>query len=951
MGAGRALRRGATALTGGLLAAGLALPAAATTLPADQDVTPGVYLVVLEASPAASYAGGTMSATRPLPGHRFDRTSAAVRGYRAHLLAGQDLLLHAVGDPTVLYRYTVALDGFAARLDGDQVKALRADARVDRVERAHTQRLDGALSAGAAVPSAGVVQPRSGGPADAGRRTVIGVVDTGLWPGGAVFAALPQLRPGTSPQLRGFHGGCATAPTWSATDCNDKVVSARWFVRGFGGTRIARSDSLSARDGSGHGTAVASLAAGNTGVAARVDGQSFGSFGGTAPAARIAVYKACWSAPDPADDGCSTADVVAAVDQAVADGVDVLTSSLADDGGGSRDAVQQAYLGAADAGVVVTAAAGNDSGSAHNAAPWVTTVGASSRPAYQGTARLGDGSVLSGSMVSDRRVAGAALVSGARAAATGATPRDARLCVPGALDAAQVQGAVVLCERGQVARVDKSAAVRMAGGAGMLLLNTRAGGTASDIHDVPTVHLDAAAARRVRGYLRAAGAHATVTLDPTPLPRHRTARVAGFSAGGPVTGVVKPDVTAPGVAVLGAVAPGSDDGRAFDLLTGTSASTPQVAGLAASVRSVHPAWPAARVRSALVTTAHGIGPATRAGAGEVTARRVLDPGLVLDAAAGPWQRWLSGEVRAADLNLPSLAVPELVRATTVVRRLTNVSARTETYGVRLARPAGVDVTVRPSVFRLAAGRTRTVRITVTARPTAHLDTWVSGALTWVSPRHTVRLPLAVRARPVAAPRQVSADASAGSARVVVRVATAHALTLRTSGLVPATTRSLSLRPTALDPAHPLAVPGSAAVPLEVPRGSTLLRARVAAAAGDDVDLYLFRGGRLVAAATSGSTTDGLTLVRPAAGDYTLQVHAARAGNSLAARATLSTWVVPARAGASGVPVTVRGAATPAGRSTVTVVWGRHRVAHGHWLGVVSYGRRGGQGRLTVLDLS
>jgi len=954
-GARHRVLRGAAALTGGLVvAAGMAQPATAATrlpLPADQDVAPGVYLVVLRDAPAAAWTGHAgLPATRPAPGHRFDRTSAATRGYRAHLRAGQDLVLHRVGDPAVLYRWTVALDGFAARLGTDQVTALRADPRVARVERAHTQRLDATPTATrTATPSAGVVHTRSGGPADAGRRTVVGVVDTGLWPGGAVFSGLPQVRPGTSPALKGFHGGCATAPTWAARDCNDKVVSARWFVRGFGASRIARSDYLSARDGSGHGTAVASLAAGNTGVPARVDGQSFGAFSGTAPAARLAVYKACWSAPDPADDGCSTADVVTAVDQAVADGVDVLTSSVADDGG-SRDATQLAYLGASEAGVVVTAAAGNGAGAAHNAAPWVTTVGASSRPAYQGTARLGDGTLLTGSMVSDRRVTDAPLVPGGSAAAPGSTARQAQLCVPGALDAGEVQGAVVVCERGQLARVDKSAAVRMAGGAGMLLLNTGAGGTAADIHDVPTVHLDATEGRRVRAYLRAAGGHASVTLDPTALPRQRVTRVAGFSGGGPVAEVVKPDVTAPGVAVLGAVAPSSDDGRTFDLLTGTSASAPQVAGLAAYLRSVHPTWSASQVRSALVTTAQRVGPATRAGAGEVTARRVLDPGLVLDAAPGPWRHWLAGDLRAADLNLPSLAVPELVRATTVVRRLTNVSGRTETYGVRLARPDGVDVTVRPSVFRLASGRSRDVRITVTARPTARLDTWQSGALTFVSPRHTVRLPLAVRARQVAAPRRVAAAAGTGSVRVGLRVATSRRLALHSTGLVPARTRTLALAPGSFDVAHPAAGPSTASVPLRVPSGSPLLRVRADASPGDDVDLYLYRGSHLVAAATSGSGTSGLSVVRPPSGDYALLVHANHAADDVAARTTLSTWALPGRSGAGPVPLTLRRAATPAGRSTYTAAWGHHHVLRGHWLAVVGYAPGFG-GRLTVLEVS
>ena len=186
-----------------------------------------------------------------------------------------------------------------------------------------------------------------------GAGVVIGVVDSGIAPESPAFAEVPGL--GADPE--GFAGACAEGDGWTADDCTRKIVGARWYVDGFGADRVRSSESLSPRDALGHGTQVSSVAAGNAGVSVRVDDRDAGFFGGVAPQARVAAYKACWGAPDPADDGCSTADVVSAVDAAVADGVDVLSLALA--GGERIDTLQVALLGAAEADVVVIGASGN----------------------------------------------------------------------------------------------------------------------------------------------------------------------------------------------------------------------------------------------------------------------------------------------------------------------------------------------------------------------------------------------------------------------------------------------------------------------------------------------------------------------------------------------------------------------------------------------------------------
>ena len=900
---------------------------------------PGVYVVTLSAPPAAVYAGGRpgQPATRPRPGVRFDRDRPAVRSYVQWLRAQQDRVLAQVGGPQVLYRFTTALDGFAATLTAEQVRRLRDTRGVVRVERSTKQRLDRVR----AVPAVGAgartrlglegphgVWARHGGPARAGRRVVVGVVDSGIWPDNPSFNGLRNATPGIAPGLPGFHGSCSPAEGWSAQDCSEKVVSARFFVKGFGAENTAGAEYLSPRDGSGHGSHVASTAAGDHGVRVEVDGQRFGTTSGMAPAARLAVYKACWAAPDPSQDGCTTADTVAAVDQAVADGVDVLSYSVA----GSAvadDSVERAFLGAATAGVFVAASAGNDgprAGTVGHVAPWVTTVAASTQHAFSGLVRLGDGRSFVGTMVSARGVSRTRLVLAGRAASPGASAADARHCTDGSLDAAEVQGAIVVCDRGHGARADKSAAVADAGGIGMVLANTRPEGTDADVHTVPTVHLDVRSAAVVKRYARAAGARARAALDASAGDPRPAPAVADFSARGPAPGdVLKPDLTAPGVGVLGAVAPPSDSGRSWDLASGTSTSAPHVAGLAAFILGVHPGWSPARVKSSMMTTAYDVAgrhdPRVE-GAGQVDPQRFLDPGLVLDTSPSAWLSLEAGRVRARDVNAPSVAVGDLVGPTTLTRRVTNVSAHTESYAARVQGLRGVDVQAFPATVRLTPGASRTVRLRITARPTATVDRAVTGWLVWRGARHRVRLPISVRPTVLAAPEQVAAQGGAG--RVVVRGRSGNGRTvkLHTTGLVAARSSPVAVRPDAPATRH-----------VHVPTGTDLARFVVRPpVSGSSATLAVYRGADLVGRSTSSSPE--VTLPAPAAGDYRVVLDASRAATGQPAR--LLTWVVPRRGGTRVDLSTDAVGFSPGRQFHYSASWARLDPAK-EYLAVVGYG--------------
>ncbi|GAA3816302.1 S8 family serine peptidase [Nocardioides panacisoli] len=667
---------------------------------------PAVYLVTLE---------GPGTAGRPGP----PAASATA------MISAQDDVLASVDAGEPLYRWTTALNGFAVELDPLQADRLDDDPEVALVERDRVLPLASTSAHRAlAVPRTSPHRPGSGG---AG--TVIGLVDTGIAPDNPAF----RVAAGLGPSPRGFQGSCADAPDdpgWDADSCNAKVVAGQYFVAGYGTDALRSAAVLSPYDTDGHGTEMASIAAGAPDVRVRAHGHRLGRFSGVAPRARIAAYKACWSAPDPDDDGCAAADVVAAIDRATADGVDVLNLSIG--GRAEIDTVERALLGAAEGGIVVTAAAGNTGDRAYAAhpSPWVVTVGASHAAERVGEVLAAGGPRLRGASSTVDRVGGR-LVLGADLRARGAERAAARHCLPGSLDAGRTDGVVVVCARGEGPRVDKSRTVDLAGGAGMVLVNTRQGSVDADLHSVPTVHLAAPEGHRLLAWARRAdrrGEPARVRLLPGGVEQGPD-RVAAFSpSGDPTSTVLKPDVVAPGTEVVAATPAG------WDLVSGTSAAAARVAG-AAAVLLGRPGATAPGVRSALATTAAPVGgPGLRSGAG-VAAVGEADPGLAFLVPPRSYRAWLVGE--RADLDLPQVLLADgRLRAR---RTITNTSDHTV---VLTAHPSGFHdgVQVSPEWARLEAGDRFTFRISAAAAPTATDD----GVVEWHEGSATVvRIPVVV----------------------------------------------------------------------------------------------------------------------------------------------------------------------------------------------------------------
>lgn len=792
----------------------LATPAAAAG-PA-KPLAAGNYLITLADQPLVTYDGSVdgLPATRPTAGRKLDVTARDAKRYRSHLVDEQTHVAKKVG-ATVRQHYAVTTNTFSARLNATQLVQLARTAGVTHIapDRIHHATDDKNSSDFLGLSGRKGLWAALGGTAKAGKGIVIGDIDTGIWPESASFKApaltakkptgkpgKPGKKPGKDdpyrPYLDGtttvmhkadgttFTGTCQTGDSFTAAACNEKIISARYFGEGWllGVPESNRAGYISPRDSEGHGTHTASTAAGNAGVRATADGHDFGTISGVAPAASIAVYKALWQSKDGTKDGGLTSDLVAAIDQAVADGVDVINYSL----GGMfeseyDDPAQTALRNAAAAGVFVATAGGNagpEASSLDNTAPWTTTVAAGTIAPYTGTVTLGNGKSYTGISTSVYGTVGSApLVRAAAVKTAAATAADADVCTAGTLDPARTAGKTVVCDRGVVARIDKSAEVKRAGGIGMVLVNTGNESTDGDLHSIPTVHLGGSDATAVRDYAATGNATATLTSggkgDTYP-------QVAGFSSRGPsLVGkgdLIKPDITAPGATILAAVAPPGNQGRDFDFYSGTSMATPHIAGLAALYLSEHPTWSPMSIKSAMMTTASPTRTADgkksddvfAQGAGEVEARAMLQPGLVYDSNEQDWLAYLEGSgvdtrtgtkaIDPSDLNYPSLAIGELFGTQTVTRTVTATAAGT--YRAEVDLP-GVKATVSPSVLhfsRAGQKRTFTVKFDVTTARSGVLDT---GALTWRSGRTTVRSPIAVTPQSVHAPEEVKGTGTSG----------------------------------------------------------------------------------------------------------------------------------------------------------------------------------------------
>jgi subtilisin family serine protease len=758
-------------------------------------------LVGFEGSPSVRGADGKrLAATVPV-GSRLDLSSTASVAYldwleRAHAAHEREFERVLARELPVLHRYRITGNGMALELTPAEARALAtvpgvAAVEPDFVRRVHTDA--GPAWVGADPVWNGMVPGST--IRTRGEGVVVGVIDSGIHAGHPSFADVSaDGHDHVNPRGRSY-GLCASGDT----RCNDKLIGIYEFTN---------EDSRTATDGTGHGTHVASIAVGNAIDAPVAVGSASVTqrFSGVAPRANLIVYKACTRDPNNAGSPgvCSGSALLAAIEQATADGVDVINYSI---GGNARDpwatiraagnVDMEAMLNARAAGVVVSVSAGNDGPGASTVespanAPWVLALANSTHNRLIGTA-LTD---ISGPGVPAPFALVGASQTGTLARQRIVHARDFgnALCGIGATQGTTPNGAsnpfrpgtfageIVICDRGIYARVEKSFNLRAAGAGGMVLANTAADGESvvADAHVIPTVHLGLNAATLLDRALRNArsgGGDLTGAIDAA---RIRTSPdiadvLAASSSRGPVQpfgGWLKPDLAAPGSNILAA----SQNGNGVVSRGGTSMAAPHVAGAAALLISANPNWTPSQIESALVTTAQssirasdGTSTATlhESGAGRLRIDSAARAGLWFDidraafVAADPQ----GGAGRIQALNRPSMVEPRCFLSCRFTRRVTDMGSGGR-WRVEPRLPSGVVLRSSVAQFELTPGASQVLEFEFDlVAATEFNGEWVFGSVALVPETGNAveqRLSVALFVDPGAFPNAIAITALANA---------------------------------------------------------------------------------------------------------------------------------------------------------------------------------------------
>ncbi|KAL1544723.1 cucumisin-like [Salvia divinorum] len=592
---------------------------------------------------------------------------------------------------------------------------------------------------------------------------IVGMLDTGIWPESQSFNDT-----GFGPAPAKWKGTCQSSSNFT---CNNKIIGAKYY---HSDGSISPPDFPSPRDSEGHGTHTSSTAAGGLVPGANMYGLAAGTARGGVPSARIAVYKICWI------DGCSDADILAAFDDAIADGVDIISISV----GGFfavdyfEDPIAIGAFHAMKQGVLTSNSAGNSGPqpeSIVNFSPWSLSVAASTIDRkFLNKVMLGNNATYEGVTINTFTLPEESynLVYGGNVPNTsaGVDGSISRYCEAGTLDQKLVQDAIVLCD--ELNDADGPAA---AGATGAIMNGDIFNDTAFAF-PLPASYLSSVDGARVYDYINKTSDPTAVIFKSTEF-NQSAPFVVSFSSRGPnpiTRDILKPDLTAPGVDILAAWSgaatvtgiPGDDRFVAYNIISGTSMSCPHASAAAAYVKSFNPTWSPAAIKSALMTTATVMTVNENSdgefayGSGHIDPLKAKSPGLVYDIGEADYVKLLCGQGysnknlqlvtgdnstctaanngTAYDLNYPSFSLSGTASAV-FHRTVTNVGSATSTYKAVVTAPSGLSVGVQPSTMTFkSVGEKLSFVVTVTAAVTSDM---VSGSLVWDDGTYQVRSPI------------------------------------------------------------------------------------------------------------------------------------------------------------------------------------------------------------------
>ncbi|KAI9114223.1 hypothetical protein K1719_014873 [Acacia pycnantha] len=719
---------------------------------------------------------------------------------------------HERAKEVIFYSYNRHINGFAALLEEHEAAEIRKNPKVVSVFLGQSHKLQTTRSWGfLGQEKNGRVRADSAWVKGRfGQNVIIGSLDTGVWPESKSFrddeyGPIPKRwRGGSKCELYSLSG------PRSRTLCNRKLIGARTFHNAYEIKHgsLGPSSGINARDMVGHGTHTLSTAGGSFVRNVSVLNNGNGTAKGGSPRARLAVYKVCWG-PSSAED-CTDEDMISAYDRAIDDGVDIISVSI----GGIAvpnvndmltNGISIGSFHAVTRGIIVVAAAGNygpEPQTVGNVAPWIFTIASGSIDReFSNNITLGNGQVVQGTSLATNSTFQTFIpvVIAGNARLPNASFQDAQLCNTGTLDPTKVRGRILICQRGRTLRpVGKGAEAKRVGALQMILqsdpeLNARtADAQPVDTSNVPQGGGGGMSHNTSQSYFyENKNPVAFMNNAKTFIPIRPAPIVSAFSSRGPnviLPSILKPDVTAPGHDIIAAYSSAASptnldsDERRFDynILTGTSQACPHVAGIAGLLKTRHPDWSPAMIKSAIMTTASILDNTNRPikdeqdgrvatpfdyGTGYVKPNPAMDPGLVYDLKPSDYLNFLCFSAyeeriieainynrpykcpksyRLEDFNYPSITVPFLgVKPVNLTRIVTNVGPPS-TYTVKFKTPRGVKVVVIPTTLTFQRTKQQK-RYTVILQATRSAKTSQHsfGELTWTDGKHKVRSPIVI----------------------------------------------------------------------------------------------------------------------------------------------------------------------------------------------------------------